>query len=275
MKYKELDTNLVVQQPGIIGMMKHIELCGRVCYHSENNITEDSYQKFINMQIRDEHFSPLEHGSVYLRIPYSKLTDDLFEFFLHNNYSFLLPSDQKDFFYVTTNYRVIVENCFESLLQEFWYDFNKDEHLFAPRVTLNMVTNIAAYKDFTRHRSLSPLIESTRYCCYSKDKFGNNVNFIEYPPVKEEDKDWWMSRLTLAEESYFGAIERGYTTQDASQFLPQQTAAISYFTGFLPDWNHFLDLRYWENTGKVRPECKVLATQSHDILKNEYPNYFV
>ena len=267
MKYKELDTNLVVQQPGIIGMMKHIELCGRVCYHSENNITEDSYQKFVNMQIRDGHFSPLEHGSVYLRIPYSKLTDDLFEFFLHNNYSFLLPSDQKDFFYVTTNYRVIIENCFESLLQEFWYDFNKDEHLFAPRVTFNITCTIAAGKDFCRHRSLSPTQESTRYCNYSKDKFDNNVNYID--PVywcNSGDETFWKEVLSKNEQSYFDALKFGYSTQIASELLNQETATTLILTGFISDWNHFIDLRFFEKTGKVRPECKIIAGQIYDKL---------
>lgn len=50
-------------------LMKHIELCGRVCYKSEDKITDDSAERFVNGLIKSGHTSVLEHGTVYLKIP--------------------------------------------------------------------------------------------------------------------------------------------------------------------------------------------------------------
>lgn len=47
-------------------MYKHIELCGRVCYKSEDKITPDSATKFVDRMIKSGHMSVLEHGTVYL-----------------------------------------------------------------------------------------------------------------------------------------------------------------------------------------------------------------
>lgn len=60
----------ILEQPtGEEGMYKQIEKVGRVCWKSENKITEDSYKKFIEMLKNKQHFSVLEHGTVYLKIP--------------------------------------------------------------------------------------------------------------------------------------------------------------------------------------------------------------
>lgn len=60
----------ILEQPiGEEGIYKQIERTGRVCYKSEDKITEDSYKKFIEMLKFKEHFAVLEHGTVYLKIP--------------------------------------------------------------------------------------------------------------------------------------------------------------------------------------------------------------
>lgn len=50
-------------------MMRTVELAGRVCYKSENKITEDSAEKFVRGLISRGHLSPLEHGTIHLIIP--------------------------------------------------------------------------------------------------------------------------------------------------------------------------------------------------------------
>lgn len=49
-------------------VMKFIEKCGRVCYQSEKNITDDSAEKFVRMLIKRGHESVLEHFSVTFKI---------------------------------------------------------------------------------------------------------------------------------------------------------------------------------------------------------------
>jgi len=49
-------------------VLRRIELCGRVCYKSENAITEESAQKFIRNIIKNGHESVLEHEKITVRI---------------------------------------------------------------------------------------------------------------------------------------------------------------------------------------------------------------
>lgn len=49
-------------------ILKSIELAGRVCYKSEDKITEDSAKDFVAMVLRRGHESVIEHQSVSVRI---------------------------------------------------------------------------------------------------------------------------------------------------------------------------------------------------------------
>ena len=60
---------LIHQGSSIEDMYRHIELCGRVCYKSEDKITPDSAKEFVDRMIKSGHCSMLEHGTVYLKIP--------------------------------------------------------------------------------------------------------------------------------------------------------------------------------------------------------------
>ena len=53
------------------GIKQFIERCGRVCYKSEDRITDTSYEKFVDMLIKKDHARPLEFGTVHLLIPES------------------------------------------------------------------------------------------------------------------------------------------------------------------------------------------------------------
>ena len=57
---------ILEQEPGIQGIYKQIERAGRTCYKSEDRITEDSAEKFVNMIKDRQHTAMLEHGTVYL-----------------------------------------------------------------------------------------------------------------------------------------------------------------------------------------------------------------
>lgn len=48
-------------------ILRHIELCGRVCYKSEDKITEDSAERFVRNLIRRGHESVLEHFDITVR----------------------------------------------------------------------------------------------------------------------------------------------------------------------------------------------------------------
>ena len=49
-------------------MLKKIEKIGRVCYKSEDRITEDSAEKFIRNILKSGHESVIEHEKISVRI---------------------------------------------------------------------------------------------------------------------------------------------------------------------------------------------------------------
>lgn len=57
------------QSEGLNGIYRQIERAGRICYRSEDKITEDSAESFVDRMIKSGHGAMLEHGTVYLRIP--------------------------------------------------------------------------------------------------------------------------------------------------------------------------------------------------------------
>ena len=98
---------IIEQQSGEVGMLKHIETCGRVAWKSEERITDDSHISFVNMLKGVNHGSVLEHGTVYMFIPYGNIKGNLYK---RNKYSKAILDTNIEGWFITTNYRVIVDN---------------------------------------------------------------------------------------------------------------------------------------------------------------------
>lgn len=79
------------------------------------------------------------------------------------------------FYYITTNMRVIVEN---NRLDDLQYQVEPTEH-HEKRITAKFICDRGVSHEFVRHRVFSFAQESTRYCNYSKDKFNNEITFIQ------------------------------------------------------------------------------------------------
>ena len=71
------EVHLITQDQGVTGMFKHIEKCGRVCYKSEDKITDTSCLDFVSRMIKSKHGTTLEHATVYLIIN-SNIEDSLY-----------------------------------------------------------------------------------------------------------------------------------------------------------------------------------------------------
>lgn len=121
MKLIESSYEIIEQEPGLEGIYKAIERAGRTCYKSEDKITDTSAKKFVGRMIDSEHYTMLEHGTVYLRIPYSIVQEEInpvCNFFKkRNKYSIVKEVITKESLlfigvelFVTTNFRVLVEN---------------------------------------------------------------------------------------------------------------------------------------------------------------------
>ena len=242
-------------------LLKHIELCGRTCYKSEDKITDGSAEKFVTMLRKHAHGAMLEHGTVYLEIPnedvfqandvvkelqlvkgqWVRLASIVREPLPHSKTTF---SDNS--VCITTNYRVIVENNIEWLMEK--YQCAPTEH-HPKRRTFKITCNRGVSHEFVRHRVFSFAQESQRYVNYSKDKFGNEIKVIEPNVLSFNSCDdmssylVWRKACEDAERAYFWLLENGATPQEARDVLPNATATELIMTGFESDWEHFFKLR--------------------------------
>lgn len=114
MKLIESSYKILPQEPGLDGIYKMCEIAGRTAYKSEDRITEGSAKKFVDALIRLNHGAVLEHGTVYLMIPYDISTCGTKPFHKYNKnpYSRVNTGEGGDinYAYITTNLRVLMEN---------------------------------------------------------------------------------------------------------------------------------------------------------------------
>ena len=277
------------QPAGLEGVYKQIEKVGRVCYKSEDKMTEDSAKPFVERMTKLGHGAMLEHGTVYLKVtnkglsldnydknqvenkyisnPYSKVIFGKYP--KYNSYEEKLEVTQE--VYITTNYRVLVENGW---LDDLQYICEPTE-FHAKRITVHFVCDRGVSHEFVRHRVMSFAQESTRYCNYSKDKFGNEITFIKpcflddsklalYGPYHTVIRDKspesiFIASLNNAEKDYIDLIDLGWKPQEARAVLPNALKTELVVTGFVSDWNHFFDLRARGTTGAPHPQAKELA----------------
>lgn len=266
------------QQEGLEGMYKQIELAGRTCYKSEDKITEDSAKGFVERMIKSGHGAMLEHGTVYLLIPYEEAIDTIGDDWVHEQYSYnpySVVAVYGNNYYITTNFRVLVEN---NWMDDLKYICEPTEH-HEKRVTVRFICDRGVSHEFVRHRVMSFAQESTRYCNYSKDKFGNELTFIE--PCWLEDYNYkdntynqlFIDSLRFAEAHYLDLLKKWddkipdkryktgfrnnpWTPQQARAVLPNSLKTELVVTGFVSDWKHFFELRCASN---AHPQAQELA----------------
>lgn len=145
---------ILEQGPSTEGLFKHIELCGRNAYKSEDKITEDSAKAFVDKICKAKHGSVLEHGTVYLTVDgtserflrmlnfynrnqYSKETDDGYNIHgINTNY------------FITSNYRVLKEN---DRLDDLQYMCEPTEY-HEKRISVRFVCSRAISHELVRHK---------------------------------------------------------------------------------------------------------------------------
>ena len=158
-------------------ILKHIEKCGRTCYQSYENETEDtsSAEKMIKMLIKMGHESVLEH--------------------------FL--------------------------------------------ITIKAKIDIGNYKDLTRHRFASFSIESTRFCNYSKGKFGNELTVISPCNMDKNSGIYhtWLKTMNDIEKAYIDMSEMGAKPDQLRMILPHSLAAEVTMSANLREWRHIFKMR--------------------------------
>lgn len=169
-------------------ILKLIEKAGRTAYKSEDLINDESSLSFVNMIVKREHFSVIEH-------------------------------------------------------------FN---------ITVRIICDRGITHEIVRHRLASYTQESTRYCNYSKGKFGSEITVIKPCFWSENDKRYivWKEAMLFSEKSYNKLIELGSSPQEARSVLPNSLKTEIVMTMNLREWLHFFKLR---TSDAAHPQMKEIA----------------
>lgn len=276
---------ILEQKPGLDGLLQHIERCGRTCYKSEDKITEKSAPKFVDMLVKRGHTAMVEHGTVYLTLDMSS-RNKYFKY-CTNKYSNAISTGEAEagtwIGYVTTNYRVLLQ---EGWLSDLEYITEPTKHI--RRITVKFVCDRGVSHEFVRHRVFSFAQESTRYCNYSKDKFGNEITYIlpswvdekqlgeqnseelliqmgslSNPTYSEGDlrELYFLFGLANSEVQYFNLINSGWIAQQARAVLPNSLKTELIMTGTIEQWEGFFKLR---DANDAHPQARELAAPLHE-----------
>lgn len=270
----------------LVGIKKFIERCGRVCYKSEDKITDDSYEKFVNMLMKKDHARPLEFGTVHFKV----CSGPLFEEILHDlvdcelyNPVWIKYKELPEHTYITTNYRhylQIIKKC--PYIAKYFTE--QDNCYFPSRYTVHFITSRVTMDSFRTHISLSHLGESTRYCNYNKDKFDNQLTFIipDRYDIEECDKytatDFynsedltdespkynWLNAMINAELTYMRLLKLKESPQYARGVLPLDVKSELISCGFKDAWDNFFDKRC---ANDAHPMAREIATAVRNKLQ--------
>lgn len=203
---KPIKAYYIIETKNIDGMeiLRNIEKYGRVCYKSEDRITNESCKTFVKNIIERGHESVLEH---------------------------------------------------ESLTVKFIYDRGLSH-------------------EQVRHRLGSYSQESSRYCNYNKEKFGNEVSFIDiYDYLKNPDESYiiWWDHMQRCEKAYFELLEAGEPPEIARSVLPNSLKTEIVVTYNLREWRHFFKLRA---NKKAHPQMRNIANRLLNTFKEMIPIVF-
>ena len=286
----------------LVGIKKHIERCARVSYKSEDKITDTSYEKFVNMLESRGHDRPLEFGTVHLKMPeheFRSLIDILTSSRTYNDlwmhYKVVETWKEGYTVYVTTNYRYykLMWNQMNTLSE--YFDKTDSEH-YPKRYTVHMILDRGVMDEFRTHVGLSHLAESTRYCNYSKNKFGNELTFIKpcwldvpegkynhcimvsknSPDIRVEcvgsdeigkyynigeDEGLFLNGLIQSELTYLHLINnKKWTPQQARSVLPLGIKSELISCGFEDAWENFFKRR---DAPDAHPMAQEIANPMH------------
>lgn len=270
-------------------LYKKIEICGRVCYKSEDKITDTSALNFVKKICVNNHGSVLEHFALTFKVSeelYSSIKSANIPFFSVSNITFPLVSFNLRAFvtcynnnlfmeilkpitkFMADNYPdlFVFENSEEVEMVEYITDYSvltKAERYMHKRISIKITTDRGVTHELVRHRLASFSQESTRYCNYGKDKFGNEITVIEPCDLNEITYPIWKDAMEKSEKAYFDMINNKATPQLARSVLPNSLKTELCMTATVEEWNLVFDLRC---AFGAHPDCRAIMIPIRDYF---------
>lgn len=287
-----------------------IEFCGRICYKSEDKISQESALPFVEKMAEHGHNSVLEMGVVTLEIACPDQTA-ITELFLCQP-KYLHISCEENRLLITGSIRafrellifhsdcaVVKASCallherhsyfFSTLLPE--KGLKSVEGIAVRKVPLEeleqlspklwakhryiavkFIVNRAVTHELVRHRPCSFLQESQRYCRYSDKKFGNEVTFIKPMFWEEGSEEYslWQQAMQDAEKQYLKLLETS-TAQAARTALPNSCKTEIIVYANLEEWQHIFKLRC---SKAAEPSMREVIVPLHKEFQRIFPTIF-
>jgi len=227
--------------------LKKIELCGRVCYKSEDKITTDSARGFVERIIQRGHTSVLEHARI--QVPREWVDENItwgesvpygFESRCKDNGA-MVAMNARDFIFFGGTIDELAE-CHEA-----------DDYL-----TVRFICDRGVSHELVRSRVVSPSQESTRYCNYSSEMtfIKPCFDWAESIPVGIYDADDlqgaedifpaacdWLAQMDDSAIRYKRMTEVGCSPQEARSLLPNSLKTEIIMTATFSQWEDVLKLR--------------------------------
>ena len=297
------------EQRGNIGV---IELAARTCYKTEDAVKDGSDEQIVSMLIARQHTAMLEHGDYIFLLDDVKILRYIEESLrdienctghrirLNTTYANkrpivsgnirawreLIESQSFAKYYFTglidpIFIRDIIpkeDRVDDGRIHQLHYTDLKGglEQRVHLRQTVRFTVDRGVTHEFVRHREMSFAQESTRYCNYTQNKFGNEITVIEPCFLTEGSEEYslWKRQCMSAEAAYATMLHLGMKPQEARTVLPHSTKADLIVTGALGQWRSFFDLRALEVTGPAHPQAAEVAKALLPVMASRFPAAF-
>ena len=309
MRIEKAKVEIIEQQPGIEGMLRFIELCGRTAYKSEDRITEDSYQRFTKMLYSKGHWAVFNLGTVYMRVNPSSDLDTWKKLKDTKPYTKWTKNEDGSM-NVTTNYRIILQLGLVNFMKENWVEPGENHYR---RLSSKWSCSRATSHQLVRHRQYCFIQASQRYCNYGQDRFGG-LTFIlpewiyrvrdrignTIDSLTLENRFWILqldgerlwNELTIWDRTVAGRdrlwseIEKEYLSElyagdgeilkpeEARGILPNDTKTELIMTGYKEDWFYEPESSSSEKAGFFFLRCASDAQADIRVLARSLKEQF-
>lgn len=242
----------------IDGLMNSDEAALMKYFNIHDDIVSGSFRAWIELFDKIENEPTVRISSIYVYI-YKLLNEKYPEIF--NNEYYLKDNEGYEDLY---SGNVVFMSRKEA---EKWCNDYSDAKKILPH-TIKFTCDRGVSHEFVRHRPASFAQESTRYCNYSHNKFGNELTFIKPPfwDIESDNYASWYDICTRSETAYLEMLKNGTTPEQARSILPNSLKTELIITATEEEWQHIVDLRYHGTTGKPHPQMKEVMNIAYPLL---------